>query len=99
MSVTETAIKERAEKLVRLRTYQRQFRRGLEQLALVDERCQDLIKRYTRAFYAEMYTLCDQIDLRISVTENVLQMYAEYITKKAEQVEIIFKELFMSFKT
>lgn len=102
MSYTHTQVMDterRAEQFVRLRIYQRQFRKGLEQLAIIDEKVQDLIKRYTRAFHAEMYTLCDQIDLRIKVAENVLNMYAEFIVKKSRQVEAIFKELFMGFKT
>lgn len=86
----------RTEQFAELRKHQRHFRKALEQVSVMDERLKDLNKRYTLAFHSEMYTLCENIDLRISIAEDVLELYTEFTLFKSKQIEKVFTKLFYS---
>jgi hypothetical protein len=88
----------RVVKFQELRKFQHQFRTALQQVSVMDEKVTDLMKRYVRAYHLEMYILCEHIDIRITVTENIRNIYAEFTLLKSKQVETVFTDLFLSFK-
>ncbi|KAK6188384.1 hypothetical protein SNE40_004565 [Patella caerulea] len=70
------------------------FKRAKEQVDLLDRKIRDTEIRYHRAVEAERKSFRYVLRQRLLVIERVRQYYEEFATRKADEIRIVWRQLF-----
>lgn len=73
---------------------ERRFRRACEQIVLLNQKLEELQRRYNRAKDINQKSFRYSLRLRLSVLEGIRNTYFDYAHAKAEQVGELRRDLF-----
>ena len=76
-----------------LRTLDKKFRRSCRQVVLLNQRITDLQARYKRAYRDDRKSFRYTLRLSLATTEGIRNMYYEYASRKADELEAVQDQL------